>query len=278
MPAKANNAKPSLWGRLRALFVTPRLPAWPVLIWEVLQWIPDWKSRADFWVSIAKDTGGFWGGVASVITLPYFNLGMTAAALLWLGLVGEPKKGVQRHPFLPYLGWGVFGIILAAIGSSIITGYFELRLKEGVNERDKELQKQYGVLPVFWHLTDFEKTNLGWALEQIPESDRFSINIQCLPDAGSRTFVEEISKVIIDHNWPKPSVNCMFSPVRPDLTGLYIGISPLLKGKQFDEAPKNLKTLVKVLNDAHISAQLAFSNPDSKEKEDEFWSVVGNAP
>jgi hypothetical protein len=33
-----------------------------------------------------------------------------------------------------------------------------------------------------------------------------------------------------------------------------------------------------VLNDAHISAQLAFSNPDSKEKEDEFWSVVGNAP
>jgi hypothetical protein len=123
---------------------------------------------------------------------------------------------------------------------------------------------------------DFEKISLGSALDQVPEADRFPILIQCLPDAGSRTFVEDIGKVLVDHKWPQPTANCMFSQVRPDLTGLYIGVSPLLKGKKFEEMPKKIQTLAKILNDGHVNWQWALGTEQTKE--DDFSLVVGNAP
>jgi len=261
--------------QLAGLFTRAKFPAWAVILWEAFQGIPDWKSRVDFWVDVAKGTGGFWGGVATVISLPYFNLTLTAAALVWLGIAGEPKKGVQRHPWLPYLGWAVFGIVLSAIGSAVITGYFEFKIKSEVSSRDTELQKQYAARPVYWHLTDAQRTALGFELDQIPEDRRFEIKVKCLPDAGSRTFVEDIGKIFIDHKW-KLTANCFFTTIRPDLTGLYIAIPKNLNNKKTEELPKNLQTLVHVLDSAKIPG--AYATDETLPDGEDFYLAIGNAP
>ena len=262
-------------GKFATFFTRAKVPAWAVILWEAFQIIPDWKSRVDFWLAIAKGTGGFWGGVATVISVPYFNLGLTAAALLWLGFAGEPKKFVQRHPWLPYLGWAVFGIVLAAIGSSLITGYFELRVKEEVARRDAAIQHDAAVRPVFWHLTDLEKTNLAHELGKIPEAERFPVTVKCLPDAGSRAFVEELAKVFIDEKW-KITANCFFSNIRPDLTGLYIGVPKEQVGKKNEELPKNLATLLRIFSAAQLRGNGIAT--DDTLKGDQFAIIVGNAP
>ena len=145
------------WGqRVKAVFTEPvKLPGWAAVLFVAVQSIPDWKSRFDFWVDVAKQTGGY------------------------------------------------------------------------------------------------------------------------LPDASSRTYVEELAKVFLDSKW-KITANCFFSDVRPDLTGFYVGISPALKGKNLDDFPQNIRTIVKVINDAKINAQWAFDKGETKE--DVFSIVVGNAP
>jgi len=52
---------------------------------------------------------------AIVIGSPYFSVALAIAGIAWLVLVGEPRKGVQRHHWLPYLGWIVFAICFTAI-------------------------------------------------------------------------------------------------------------------------------------------------------------------
>jgi hypothetical protein len=265
--------------RIFELFTRAKLPAWAVILWEALQVIPDWKSRVDFWIDVAKGTSGFWSGVANVISLPYFNFALTATALIWLGLAGEPKKFVQRHPWLPYLGWAVFGIALAAVVSTIGAGYFEFRIKQEVGKRDNEIQQQSAVRPVYWHMTDTQKTALSFALDQVPENKRFDISIECLPDAGSRTYVEEFAKVLANHKW-KVSANCFFSKVRPDLVGIYLAVTPSLvakiKDKPLDESQENLKALRSILDFSQLSAQWASFDDDTKQ--DHFYLLIGNAP
>jgi hypothetical protein len=88
--------------------------------------------------------------------------------------------------------------------------------------------------------------------------------------------VEELAKVIVDHKWPLPTANCMFSEVRPDLTGLFIGVSPLLKGKNPEEMPQKIQTLAKVLTAGQVPWQWALAKEGTKEED--FSLVVGNAP
>jgi hypothetical protein len=75
---------------------------------------------------------------------------------------------------------------------------------------------------------------------------------------------------------PRAELRSAPGRLRPDLTGLYVGISPLLKDKTFDTYPKNLKTLVSILTNSHIHAEWAFGGKD--DKEEAFSLVVGNAP
>lgn len=129
--------------------------------------------------------------------------------------------------------------------------------------------------PVYWRLTDAEKTRLGFELEKIPESDRFEVKIMCLPDAGSRTFVTDIAKVITDHHW-KISVNCLFNRVRPDLTGFWFSVSKVHAGKNINDLPKDMRTFLGILNAASIQGQgIAY---EENLKDDEFYLVAGNAP
>ena len=55
-------------------------------------------------------------------------------------------------------------------------------IKEEVGKRDAAIQKQLAVRPVYWHLTDIEKSALGFALDQVSEDKRFEIDVCRMPD------------------------------------------------------------------------------------------------
>jgi hypothetical protein len=267
------------WRALRRrsylLVTAPKIPAWLVIIILLLKEIPDWKSRYDFWVTAAKSLGGIPGMIAWVIGSGYFAPIAAIMAAGYIILVGEPKKSVQRHYWWPYIGWSVFGTLITIMVVTGIVGYVEIYIKEEVGKRDGAIQKQSAVRPVFWHLTDFEQTTLGFALDRIPEDKRFTIQVRCLPDAGSRTFVEDFAKVVIEHKWTI-SANCLFSNVRPDLVGLYIGIAKKYAGKNIEDLPEHPRLLAKLLEEAKIQGQWGLDKDDSLGEDAAI--VVGNPP
>ncbi len=262
--------------RVAALFTQPvKLPGWAAAILAVIIFVPDWHSRIEFWLSVAKATGGYVGLIAAAITSPYFSPSLFVAGLLWILLVGEPTKGVQRRHWLRYVGWSVFIVCLTTVVITAGYGAIEFYIQREVSARDSALQQNAAVRPVFWHMTEVEKTALGIELDKIPEPDRFEVKVKCLPDAGSRTFVEDVAKVFIDHNW-KITANCFFSDLRPDITGLYVAVPKEQIGKKNEDLPKNLGTLLGVLNRAKISGKgIAI---DEKANGDDFSLIVGNAP
>jgi hypothetical protein len=266
---------PAVRKRAYVLVTKPKLPAWAVIALLVLQQIPDWKSRYDFWLAAAKSLGGAPAMIASVVGSVYFDpiVGILAAA--YIVLIGEPKKRTQRHHWWPYIGWSIFGVLLTVLVVTEIVGYVEIYIKREVSGRDQAIQKQSAVRPVFWHLTDFEKMTLGYALDQVPEKERFPIQVRCLPDAGSRTYVEDLAKVFIDHQW-KFTANCFFSNVRPDLVGLYLVVAKKFSGKNIQELPDHPRLLAKILNDAKIAGQWSTDVDDTLG--DEPVLVIGNAP
>lgn len=255
------------------LFGRIKLPGWAAILFAIITGIPDWKSRLDFWLGAVVAAGGYLGMVAAAIESPYFSPGLALAGLAYLLLVGEPKKGVQRHPWWPYVGWSVVSICFAATVITAIIGGVQITIKQQVGQQIKDFQKHAFEAPMFWHLTDLEKYSLGNALDKVKDTDRFQINIQCLPDANPRTFVEDIGKVFLDHKW-NVSANCFFSKVRPDLVGLFIVISKETNGK-IDQAPANARTLARLLDEARISYEFALGE---EIKKDEFSVAVGNAP
>jgi hypothetical protein len=266
--------KRSFGQRVKAMFTQPvKLPGWLLVVITLVQVVPDWKSRFDFWLDVAKSTGGYLAVAATVIASPYFTPSLLAVGLGWIVFAGEAPVGVQRHHWLKHVGWAVSSFCVAVIVVTIGYGAIEFYIQKEVSTRDTEIQQQAAVRPVFWHLTDAQKTALGAELDKIPEDQRFQIPMKCLPDAGSRTFVEEIGQIFIDHKW-KVSANCFFTNVRPDLTGLWISVPKSLSGKKIEDTPKNIQTLAKILNGANIAWRFAIDQIS----DNEFYLVIGNAP
>src|ERR1700724_4323966 len=91
--------------RINSVFTEPvKLPGWAVVILVIVEGVPDWKHRLEFWLDVAKGTGGGIAMAATVIASPYFTPALLAAGLLWIDFAGEAPKGVQRHHWLRYVG------------------------------------------------------------------------------------------------------------------------------------------------------------------------------
>lgn len=105
-------------------------PGWGLLLLSLIQGIPDWKGRLEFWLQIARTAGGYGGALAIVVGSPYFSGSLSLAGVLWLLFIGEPKKSVLRGRWLPYFGWSVFAACATAIAVSAVYGYTEMRARE----------------------------------------------------------------------------------------------------------------------------------------------------
>lgn len=286
-PDQSSQSARASWRRLKALFTEPvKLPGWAVILLVVIAWIA--QGRIGFWLSVAKAGGAY--VPAAAISSPFLMPLLLIGGLAWIAFARESEKGMPRHHWLRTVGWSIFAICLTAIVLTAGYGTIQLAIQEEVGKKDAELQKQYAVHPVYWHLNDLQKLALGYELDKIPPNERFEINILCLPDTGSRTYVQDLGGVFRYKGW-KVSANCLSSDVRPDLIGMYIAVSPAFAGKKRDDMPSNVRILADILDRAHIAVawfvdncRLPFAtdlscNPERRPtKEDDFAFVVGNPP
>jgi hypothetical protein len=134
-PAPPARAQPSSRRRISALFTQPKLPAWAFILLGMIQWIPDWKSRIEFWLDAARSTGGYMGTVAAAIASPYFSVGLSVFGVAWLIFIGEPAQGVQRDPRWRFVGWSVFAVCLTAIIVTAGSGAIEIYIREQIATR-----------------------------------------------------------------------------------------------------------------------------------------------
>jgi hypothetical protein len=125
-------SKPSVRQRLaqRLAAFKVQLPAWLVLALLIFHQIPQWKSDIDFWIDVAKSSGGFFAVIATVISNPLFTPVLAIASVIYLLVVGQPRGIVQRHPAWPILGWLVLAICASSVAATAIWGAFELKLRE----------------------------------------------------------------------------------------------------------------------------------------------------
>jgi hypothetical protein len=127
--------QPQWLRRISALFTRPKLPAWAFILLGIVQWVPDWKTRIEFWFDAVRSMGGYMGTMATVAASPYFNVGLSAFGVAWLIFIGEPVRGVQRDPRWRYVGWGIFAICLTAIIVTAGYGAIEIYIREEIATR-----------------------------------------------------------------------------------------------------------------------------------------------
>ena len=119
------------WARISSRW---KWPGWAALaLWIVIE-VPDWYHRLDFWLGTVAAMGGYLGAAALVVGSAYFRWAILVAAISYLVLIGEPKRGVQRHPWWPIIGWVVFGLCFTAIIMTLLAGYFEMRVQRTISE------------------------------------------------------------------------------------------------------------------------------------------------
>ena len=121
---------PSWRSRVRGLFRRWKVPGWLAFIYVALSLIPDVSSRINFWLDAAKVGGAYMTTAATILSFPYFNGGLLVFGLLWLLFVGEPIRGVQRHPWLQVAGWAIFVFFVSTVVLVAGYGYFEIRVSE----------------------------------------------------------------------------------------------------------------------------------------------------
>lgn len=263
----------------KRLLAPQRLPGWAIVLLGLFQKLEGFYDQIRFGFDIAKELGGEWSVIAALIESPAVGTAFIIVGVAWVTFVGEPKKGAVKHPAAIIVGWSVFGICLTTIAVVFGYGLFQWKVQQQAGKREAQIQQESAVRPVYWHLTDAQRIALAIALDNVPEKDRFEIPTKCLADAGSRTYLEDIGSIFLAHQWKVLPGNCAFSDLRPDLTGLYIGLSKDIWPENTDldqtKIPPNAKKLAELL----IAAQIPFHfGRDNKISGQQFFLVIGNAP
>ena len=64
--------------------------------------------------------------------------------------------------------------MVITVGYGALTFY----IQQQVSQKDTELQNKYAQAPIYWHLTDAQRTALPIALDRVSKDKRFKIDIQ----------------------------------------------------------------------------------------------------
>lgn len=232
-----------------------------LLLWIVTE-IPDWKSRLDFWLEAARRAGDYTSGAAAMIGSPYFGIGLVAAGISWLIFVGEPQRGVQRHNWLPYLGWSIVALCFTAIVVTSGWGAIQIYTNEKVEESH------------FWYLSESQRLSLGKELRSTMDSMRFPVRIMYdLGDFQSATMANDLNKVFIGSGW-KASKEMRLG-MDPTIMGIDFVISKCPLQKPFHSPLSYTNEIAVIFNRAKIPI-VAACMPDFDEKS--VLILVGSRP
>lgn len=116
------------WRRIWGLAITAL-----GLLTQAIHW--GWFSldilgRLDVLWRVVETMGGTPAHIASIISSWQFSLALIVVGLTYTVFVGEPKAGVQRHPWWPYIAASVFFFSFAIMATVAIYGEYELQLRK----------------------------------------------------------------------------------------------------------------------------------------------------
>jgi hypothetical protein len=115
---------------IRSGFSTRKLAGYAIsalgLLWE----IGDWGGRLDFFVRVAESMGATPAMIATAITSPWTGIVLIVTGITYVVFVGEPEKGVQRHPWWPYVGWTIFAVSLISLVYIVGRGALEICVRQ----------------------------------------------------------------------------------------------------------------------------------------------------
>jgi hypothetical protein len=117
------------------------LPAWLTILLAIYIGIPDWNSRNEFWLSVAKSSGGPMSIIASIFLWKYFAPTLSVVAIIYLVLVNRrtaPSIGPpSQHPVAAVMAWGTFTVCLLALlitaGYGAIQIYIQREIANGLS-------------------------------------------------------------------------------------------------------------------------------------------------
>lgn len=239
-------------------------PGWAFILLLVIEQVPDWKGRLDFWLDAAKEAGGYAGAAAIVIASPYFSLGMAAVGVLWLAFVGEPRRGIQRHPWLPYLGWAVAAFLSTVIVLTAGWGALQVYVNGEVSRRTTQQ---------FWHLTDGQAKTLSEQLDNVPGNQRFPIYFRMiLANSQALTMGGDLVEIFRKHGWNVSGTQDL--SLRPDLLGINFVVA-IDQGRIDKDQPPHAQVLSYMLDKAQIKYSVAW---EPKFDNNSLQLAIGSRP
>jgi len=112
-----------------------QVPGWLFIILAIVIGVPDWTSRYQFWLGVAKSTPGKMGTIATILLWPYFPIVLAVVGLAFLFVGWNQKYPIQRHPIVPIVGWFSFAVCFLAILLTAGFGWHEITLREAYDQR-----------------------------------------------------------------------------------------------------------------------------------------------
>jgi hypothetical protein len=256
-------------------FASWKLPGWASIVLGFVTRIAEHEERIRHAYHIMHELGGEPEMIAAVVESPWFSATLVIGGVGYLVFVGEPKKGVQRQPWWPIIGWSVFGICLLGTVSVIAYGSVYYLGAKLADQKIQSVQRQALSGQLLWRMTDFDKYMLGRALDAVPEGERFDFKIWCSQDTNSKTYTEDFAQVLVDHKW-KPNINCLFNNLKSGIFGLWI----TAKGKAGDPVDLNkMPPQVRKMADIFQAAQIPFVwGANDQLTENDYYLAIGIGP
>jgi hypothetical protein len=99
-----------------------RIPGWLGLLFAIFWGVPTWQSKIDFWVNVAKSSGGLLGALADILTWPYLSATIAIVSFVYLGVVSlQARPDSPRNAILGSFAW--ISLTLVVLTSIIVAGY-----------------------------------------------------------------------------------------------------------------------------------------------------------
>jgi hypothetical protein len=155
------------------------------------------------------------------------------AVIAYLALAGEPRHGILRYRWLPYLGWGVITVSILIFILASGYGYFEVRVRE-------EALNRFGP----WTLSPSQRHDLGNALDET--TNHVPILFHCLIGSSqSQSLTQDLITTFKIHGWINTTATC-FNNLRPDIYGVGIAL-PTSAFENFGDVPPSAEAVSRIL-------------------------------
>lgn len=118
--------------RFVSLFSWRRLPGLLLGLLGIVWRLADYFGRLDVLVRVAEGLGGTPPMLVSAILSPWFSVALVLGGAAYIVFIGEPQRGVQRHPWWPYIGWITFGLCLTTMIVFLVAGATEFYIRREI--------------------------------------------------------------------------------------------------------------------------------------------------